>query len=299
MALAQRGYVDLPPHERGSFDHGDVHWASGRVYIANTAAGTIEVVDGEGCRHVATVPGYAEASGVVCAQDDALVFAAARGAGKVAVLDAGSGRPLGDLAVGPQPNGLAWDSRRKRLLVADVRDSHARLLDVDTGHTLAAVELPGRPRWCIYDEGQDRFLVNIREPACVALLAGETIAAVARIPTSSAGPHGLDLDRAGRRAFVACDGGEVVVLDLATDRQIASIPIAGEPDAIWYNPRRQRLYVAIGDPGVIDVVDGRFMVLDERIATEPGAHTTAYDDRRQRLYVFLPRRCGAAVYDEV
>lgn len=72
---------------------------------------------------------------------------------------------------------------------------------------------------------------------------------------------------------------------------------AGTPDAIWHNHRTARLYVAIGDPGVIDVVNTAAMAIDEQIATEAGAHTTAFDVLRQRLYVFLPS-CRVAVYEE-
>jgi hypothetical protein len=37
-------YSDLPPHPEGDFDHGDVALSNGYVFIANTAAGTVEVV---------------------------------------------------------------------------------------------------------------------------------------------------------------------------------------------------------------------------------------------------------------
>ena len=122
---------------------------------------------------------------------------------------------------------------------------------------------------------------------------------MARIDGLPAGPHGLDLDRPGDRAFVACDAGIVVALDLASDRELGRVPIAGEPDAIWYSSATERLYVAIGQPGVIDVVDGRTLAVVDQLTTEEGAHTTAFDSERQRLYVFLPRRCEAVVYEEV
>jgi len=70
------------------------------------------------------------------------------------------------------------------------------------------------------------------------------------------------------------------------------------PDAICYNPARLYLYVAIGQPGVISVVDTRGMALAQALPTEGGAHTTAFDRTKQLLYVFLPRRCQAAVYEE-
>jgi hypothetical protein len=44
--LALRQYIPLPPHPAGDFDHGDVYLPTGRVFIANTAAGTVEVVAG-------------------------------------------------------------------------------------------------------------------------------------------------------------------------------------------------------------------------------------------------------------
>ena len=53
--LVLRQYIDLPFHSGGDFDHGDVSLSSGYVFIANTAAGTVEVVDGERLRHLVTI----------------------------------------------------------------------------------------------------------------------------------------------------------------------------------------------------------------------------------------------------
>jgi DNA-binding beta-propeller fold protein YncE len=297
-------YIDLPPHPEGDFDHGDVAFSNGYVFIANTAAGAVEVVDGEHLRHLVTIPGCPEASGVLAAQEEGLVFAAARGAGKLLVIDAVFTTIQREVTVGSRPNGLAWDQRRKHLLVADVQDNTARLVDPQAGQVIATALLPGRPRWAVYDRAGDRFLVNIREPACVAVLSADPFALVERFPVWSPGPHGLDLDQQGRRAFVACDGGTVVTLDLASGREQARVRIAGTPDAIWHNHQRGRLYVAIAHlgtldeaPGVINVVNTHSMTVQEQIPTEVGAHTTAFDALRQRLYVFLPS-CRVAVYGE-
>jgi YVTN family beta-propeller protein len=302
--LVLRQYIALPSHPAGDFDHGDVHLQSGRVFIANTAAGTVEVVDGERLCHLATIPGCPEASGVLCAQDDPLIFAAARGAGKLLVIDPTTHAVLRTVEVGSRPNGLAWDAMRRRLLVADVQENCARLVDPYAGEVMAQVELPGRPRWAVYHQVADRFLVNIREPACVAVLSADPFALAGQFPVWSPGPHGLDLDQEGRRAFVACDGGTVVTLDLASGREQKRVAIAGSPDAIWHNHRLGRLYVAIAHlgtldeaPGVITVVNTQNTTVEEQIPTEAGAHTTAYDALRQRLYVFLPS-CRVAVYEE-
>jgi YVTN family beta-propeller protein len=270
------------------------------VFVAHTATGTVEVFDGERAAFERTLPGCPEASGVLCTRGEPnRVFAAARGAGTLLVIDPATCEVTGRIPVGPRPNGLAWDPGRGQLLVADVQTMDARLIDPDTGTCLGIQGLPGRPRWCVYDAPRERFLVNIREPAGVVALAPTTLRQVAWIDGLAAGPHGLDLDPTGGRAFVACDAGVVVVLDLATDRELARVPIAGEPDAIWYNAAAQRLYVAVGQPGLLEVIDGRALAVVEQVVTEAGAHTTAFDGQRQRLYAFLPGRCAAAVYDEI
>src|SRR5215472_15866728 len=156
--LALRQYIPLPAHPAGDFDHGDVSLQSGRVYIANTAAGTVEVVHGERLRHLATIPDCPEASGVLAAQEEGLVFAAARGAGKLLVIDPATNAVVRTVAVGSRPNGLAWDSLHQHLLVADVADNTARVVDPQAGQVMASVPLPGRPRWAVYWQAGERFL---------------------------------------------------------------------------------------------------------------------------------------------
>ena len=297
--LTLRKYINLPSHSQGGFDHGDVHKSSGRVFVAHTANGTIEVIDGERGQHMGTMSGCSEARGVCCAQDEGIVFAASRGSGKILLIDAGKGTWMSEVVVGSKPNGLAWDTRRKRLLVADVQDCHARLVDPLSQEILATTKLPGRPRWCVYHHDLGLFLVNIRDPAGLAILSAETFVQQNFLRVSAPGPHGLDIIEGTGQALVACDGKAVVVLDIKTGDEITTIPISGEPDVIWYNVLRERLYCAVGKPGVIEVIDMKRLTVDEEVTTEEGCHTLAFDQGKQRLYAFLPQSCSAAVYEEI
>ncbi len=298
--LKHIGGVPLPAHgERaGGFDHADVHLESGRVFVAHTANGTVDVIDGEKLRHEKTIEGCPEASGVLCAQKEGLVFAAARGAGKILTIDAMSQTLLRESEVGTRPNGLAWDSKRKHVLVADVSDENARLLDPSNGHVLSTRKLEGRPRWCVYDVVGDRFLINIRDPATVGVLNADTLEPTAAIPVKTAGPHGLAIDEMGH-AYVACDGKKLVIHDLTGRSEQKGIPIAGAPDVIWYNMKRQLVYCAAGDSGIIEVIDTRLNKIVQRLETELGAHTFAFDQIKQRMYTLLPKSCRARVYEEV
>ena len=76
VAKLPAGSVALPPEAGGSaFDHGDVDLATGHIFVAHTSAGSVEVVDPDRLLHARTIPACPEASGVLCAQAEGLVFA--------------------------------------------------------------------------------------------------------------------------------------------------------------------------------------------------------------------------------
>ena len=74
--------------------------------------------------------------------------------------------------------------------------------------------------------------------------------------------------------------------------------LPGVADVVMHDPELARLYVAVGDPGVVCSFDSDRLELLETVATEPGAHTTGWDPDGRCLYVFCAMSCGAAVYEE-
>ena len=67
---------------------------------------------------------------------------------------------------------------------------------------------------------------------------------------------------------------------------------------VFFNAALSHLYVAIGDPGVIDVIDVAAWSHVETISTERGAHTIGLDASANRVYAFLPQTHRAAVYQD-
>ena len=292
------GYVDLPRPEGRAFDHAAVCLTTGQVFVAHTAADQLEQFDGVSRTHTRSIPGCVGGSGVLYAPEPEWIIAASRGSGQLLVLDAHTGVVLRTITVGPRPNGVVWDPLRQRVLVADVEAFEARCVDPRTGDTLNTVTLAGRPRWGVYDNTRDCYWVNIREPALVQGLSARDLTPVATLPLSAHGPHGLAFDPVKDRLMAACDDAQLVVLAFADQSMIVKTPLAGPPDVIWLNERGNRLYVAIGQPGCVQVVETASYTVIETIATEPGATTLAFDTKRQRLYVFLPVSGRAAVYEE-
>ena len=53
----------------------------------------------------------------------------------------------------------------------------------------------------------------------------------------------------------ACDAGVLFAIEAISGRVLGDIPLSGTPDVIFMHSKFGRLYVAVGDPGVIDVID--------------------------------------------
>ena len=157
--------------------------------------------------------------------------------------------------------------------------------------------MPGRTRWTVFDTATNAFYVNIADPALIVVISAAQptkILTSFSIPVS--GPHGLDIDPVSGRLFCACDGGKLVTVEIRSGHVLSMADISGVPDVIFYNPVLQHLYIAIGDPGVIDVFDTQTMSRLETMMTEHGAHTLAFDEKQQKVYAFLPETHRAVVY---
>jgi hypothetical protein len=97
------------------------------------------------------------------------------------------------------------------------------------------------------------------------------------------------------RVYCACDAGRLLVLALPAFDVVAAVPLAGSPDVILLDPGLRYLYVAIRDPGLIEVFEmGRAQRLgSSRRSLEP---TIGIDLDRHRVYAFLPATYRAAVF---
>jgi DNA-binding beta-propeller fold protein YncE len=301
--LQRIGDIELPPHVGGGgFDHAAVHRRTGLVYVAHTANDAVDVIDGAAGRFVESVGGLPAVAGALVSDAHDLVFTSNRGEDTVAVLAVAGPATVQKVAVGVKPNGLAYDPTRRRLLAANVgdparRDSHTvTLVAVDERRRLADIPVPGRTRWTVWDPVAEVFHVNVMDPPVIVTVDSGRAALTRTVAVPAAGPHGLDLDAGARRLFCACDGARLIELDADTCRVVREAPLAGVPDVVFFNATLARLYVAIGDPGVIEVFDTRTLRRAESVTTEKGAHTLAYDADRSLVYALLPGSHRAAVH---
>ena len=296
--------MDLPVHQKnGGFDHAAVHARSGNLYVAHTANDAVDLIDTRNDKYVRSIPGLPGVAGVLVSNETDLIFTSNRGEKTVGIFRQGGDKDLEKVTVGGFPNGLAFDPLRHHLLAANVsrQDDPAPItvsvVNTKTKNLDADITVPGRTRWTVFDRESDCFYVNISKPSkIVEIKSNDPDGLTASHDIPATGPHGLDIDMEKKRLFCACDQGGLYYLDLVKKRVGKISDLSGGPDVIFYNPKLEHLYVAIGDPGVIEVYDTHALRRVQTVKTELGAHTIAFDVDTNKVYAFLPGTHRAAVF---
>jgi DNA-binding beta-propeller fold protein YncE len=304
VTYTRTGFIPIPPGAKPGFDHADIYRdddGAARLYVAHTGADRVEVIDCVAGTWLRALDGHPGVAGVLVDAGADLLFTSDRAAAQVSVYRCSDEALLGRVAVGPHPNGLAFDPRQGRLFSFNLgeptgENCTASVIDLGAQRAIATIPLPGRPRWAVYDPVTDHVYANIRDPAQILAIgaASMTVGRVIDVPAS--GPHGLWID--GEWLYCAADGNALVILHRDTGEVETVLPLPGTPDVVMHDRELGHLYVAIGDPGVIAVADTASQEIIETVPTEHGAHTLGVDPNRHAVYAFLPGSGGAAVYQD-
>jgi len=237
MSLQAIGAIEIPAAAGSSFDHGAFDPESRRVFVAHTARNSLEVIDHDTSRHVATLDGFPGAAGV--AADKGHVLVTNRGAASLAWVDALTLETRVVLETGPRPNGVAIVPHLDRAVVACIGDENRgpelQVLDLDGRHRWS-IGLPGQPRWCVTDSAGARVFLAIREPSMIFVARLPELDEVQHWALPSDGAHGVDINQQAGLLYVACDGGALVELDTIAGKVRGEWPLAGTPDATFFNP---------------------------------------------------------------
>lgn len=305
MALKKAGFIPIPPGKQPGFDHADVYRreapATSRFYVAHTGADRIEVIDSLSNSYLRSIPNVPGVAGILIDNEHDLLFSSDRGCARVSIYRCSDETLLGRVEVGDRPNGLAYDSACRHLFVFNIGDPPGvnctvSVVEVDEMRVIATIPLPGRPRWAVYDPDTENIYANVQAPAQIVVISAMELRIVRAFDVPVAGPHGLVI--AGERLFCAADGEALVALHRDTGAVLGSVNLPGKPDVVMHNPELARLYVAIGSPGVVSIIDDHRLETLQTVSTESGAHTIGWNPDTRTLYAFLPRSGGAAVFVE-
>ncbi len=181
-----------------------------------------------------------------------------RGRGRVIVLDAASGARQRSIAVAGEPNALAVDEARQRVLVTVHTGGGAAVAIYDMRSLALIARLPleadARPIAITAADGQALVVTS----AGRVYLIVEARARVAHVIQMGQGAALVAVDARSGRAFVANPVSNTVgVIDTASGTLLRTVPVGVTPDGLGVSPATRRVLVANAADGTITLLDSR------------------------------------------
>jgi DNA-binding beta-propeller fold protein YncE len=191
---------------------------------------------------------------------------------------------------------LRYDRSSKRVYVGYGEGAIGMIDATSNMRVPGDFELGAHPESFQLENSGPRIFVNLASASEVAV-ADRNTHQIATWKLTGAGTNfPMTLDEKHRRLFVAARRpARLLVLDMDTGKEIASLPGAADTDDMWYDSTRRRIYVPSGE-GFIFVYQQIDADHYERIAKIPsaiGARTSAYYGqvgKHNSLYLAVPGR---------
>jgi DNA-binding beta-propeller fold protein YncE len=281
----------------GRFDHMAVDANSGRVFAAVYGNDSVEVLDtARGRRDRSLEAGFIKPQMVAYLPDMNRIVVSNEGDGSCKILDAATYQLIDTVKYSDDADQLRYDAAAKRVYVG-YGDGAIGVFDATTNKKIGEdFEVGAHPESFQVEEKGSKIFVNLASLSQIAVIDRNT-RKIEKWKLQSAGTNfPMALDEAHRRLFVAArKPARLLVLDMDTGREIASLPAAIDTDDMSYDSDRKRIYVTSGE-GFIFVYQQIDPDRYERIAKIPttiGARTSVYTGqvgKHNSFYLAVPAR---------
>jgi DNA-binding beta-propeller fold protein YncE len=159
------------------------------------------------------------------------------------------------------------------------------VIDPAVSKVVATIKIPGVPEFMVYDQDQDRIYLNIKTKDTVAVIDPSKNAVIAQWPSAAAAqPHGLALDAANHRIYVAGGSGKLVVIDTKTGSVTQTLDIVSKVDQIAYDSTSGLLYCAGADKMSVVQANGTRLTSVGELATAATAKNVAIDPATRAVW---------------
>ena len=286
--LKQIAAFDLPGPPGKRFDYLTIDYDDGYLLSAHLGAGLLYVIDLKTNKLVQSIPDVPGVEGVEYVPDLKKVYTSDWHENKIGVIDLRQMKVVAKIPTEDKPDGSAYAPPFHKLYVSDERGKVEAVIDVRQDKAVKTLRFDSETGMPQYDPVAKLVYVNLQDQNIFAAIDPATDTVVARYPVAPCkGNHGMALDPEHRRAFLSCeDNNLMTVFDLEKHRVVASLPMAGGPDVIKFDPGLKRIYVACysGSISVFQQDDPDHYRKLEDFPVQHKVHSLAVDEHTHRVY---------------
>jgi DNA-binding beta-propeller fold protein YncE len=284
--------IPLPGVE-GRIDHLDVDISGQRLFVCALGNNTVEVVDLNKGERVYTITGLGAPQGVAFVPELNRLLVANDKGGVCNIYDANSFQLIGKVDFADDADNVRYDSASKRIYVG-FGSGGIGIINAADRKQVGSIKLAAHPEAFELEKQAHRIFANVPTARHVAVIDRDKGEVIATWKTDGAfGNFPMALDEAHHRLFVGCRiPSKLAVLDTESGKTVAGVGISGDPDDVFYDRKRHRVYVICG-AGKIDILDqadaNTYKALT-KINTADGARSGLFVPERDALFIAVPHR---------
>lgn len=278
------------PDVRGRIDHLDIDVAGARLFVAALGNNSVEVIDLRAGRRSSRLEHLRVPQGVAYVPEAKRLFVASGGSGRVDVFAGNTLSPVGRVDALDDADNVRYEPASGRIYVG--YGSALAVLEASTMQLVSRIKLAGHPESFQLESTGTRIFVNVPDERQIAVVDRKqgNVAATWELDEMRAN-FPMALDEAHHRLFVATRRpAALLVFDSESGKRVASVPIGGDADDLFFDSDRKQIYAICGE-GVITVVQqqdaDRYVAVDQ-VRTGPGARTGLFVPGQRTLYVAVP-----------
>jgi DNA-binding beta-propeller fold protein YncE len=276
-------------------DHLALDAKHARLFVANMANSSLDVVDLKAGKLLNQIPGQKGIQGIAYAPDLDRIFVGNEVGGVCNVFDGRDYKLLKRFKFADDADNVRYQPAKRRIYVAHAEASLA-VIDAKKLEVVTEIKVPGQAESFQLEKDRPRLYLNVPSAQAVVVIDTDEDKVTARYPLTLAGAnYPMALDEAHRRIFVGCrKPASIVVLDSNSGKEVAKVTIPGDTDDVFFDAKRRRLYASCGEGylAVVRQVDADHYQLLEKIPTAKVARTCLFDPGAGRLYLVVPRQEG-------
>ena len=288
QTLKQVAKFDLPGPGGKRFDYLTIDDDDHYLLSAHLAAGQTYVIDLGTNRVVATIADTPGAVGVEYVAELSKFYTSNAHDNTIGVVDLKQMKVVKKLKTEAKPDGSTYAAPFHKLYVSDERWKAEAVVDVTKDEIITTLHFDSETGMPQYDPVARKVYVNLQDQNIFAVIDPATDEVVGRYSVGRCqGNHGMALDPEHHRAFLSCEGNELMtVFDLDKHAPIAFLPMPGGPDVIKFDPGLRRIYVACssGAIAVFHQDDPNHYRKLEDFRVQHAVHSLAVDVKTHRVY---------------
>jgi len=286
--LKQVAVIDLPGPPGKRFDYLTIDADDNWLLSAHLAAGLLYVIDMNSNKLVATVKDVPGVEGVEYVADKRKVYTSDWHEGKIGVVDLKKMEVVKRIPAGDKPDGSVFAAGFGKLYVSNERGKSESVIDVKTDEVVNTLRFESETGMPQFDPHSRLVWINLQDLDKIVAIDPKDDREAGRYSVGDCkGNHGMAIDSAHRRAFLACEeNDQLTVFDLDAHKPVASVKLPKGVDVVKYDPGMGRIYAACssGAIAVIQQDDADHYRKLEDFKVQPKVHSLAVDPRTHRVY---------------